>query len=511
MSTSKIIKKQPHVIKLSTWRMVHMACAVGISFFMLPFLINHLGKHYYGIWILISLFSTYYGMADLGLSTATQRYIAQSIGKNDPNTINEIVATSIVSYGLLSIMVLIFGIIGYILIPHLFHWDLSDITLLKNCFIIMIIGLSFTFPFRSFTGMLGAALRQDISAKTDILYVLAKAVGTVIVVYSNKSIVYLSLVSVLVDFIYHILIFYIVKNVYITLRIDFGYAKLEMGKQLFRYAFFSFLNRVSELLKLRIDAMVISIFMVVSDVTVYSVASRLFDYFNEIIVSIVGFSDAYFARHDGSKEIDKMTFVLSNFTKTTTVISVFIGLSLILYGKYFIVRWVGYEFIQSFPVLICLVAPGILYAIQDPLRRLFFATSKHHLLSYMSLLEGVLNTILSLILVKFYGLIGVALGTAIPSLLFSIIFIPIYGCSIIRFSLREYWFKLVVLPGLATGFFVLGFVSLTSRYLAADFIRILVLSIFQTIVFVPYCYFIFLNKSGRIFVIQSIKNRCCKS
>ena len=502
-----LIKKQPHAIKLSAWRITHLICAVGISFMIMPFLIHHLGKHYYGIWILVSVFSAYYGMVDLGLSTAIQRYIAQAIGKKDINSINEIVATALISYSFLAILVLIFGGMGYMLIPYIFHWELSDIDLLQNCFLVMLGGLAVSFPLRSFTGMLGAALRQDISAKTDILYVAAKAVGTVFVVLRGDTLLSIAVVSVIVDLVYYLLIIYLVKKVYLSLRISLNYVSFVMAKKLFRYAFYSFINKLSEILKLRIDTLVISVFMVVSDVTIYSVAFRLFDYFNEIIISIVGFSDAYLSRYDGSGEKDRMSVVFSNFTRITSIISVFIGLSLILYGKYFISRWVGDDFNRSCTVLPYLVIPGILAASQDPLRRLFYATSKHHLLAYISLFEGVCNVTLSLILVKSYGLIGVALGTAIPSLFISLFLVPLYGCSIIQLSLRKYWLKLVLLPASVTATFVIGYFSFIKGYLAADFGRIITLSVCQIVVFIPFCFFVFLKKNERYIMINYLKSR----
>jgi O-antigen/teichoic acid export membrane protein len=498
-------------VVFSALRLMQLFSTVIISFFMMPFLINHLGNHYYGIWILVSVFSGYYGMMDLGLSTATQRYIAQAIGKGAESEINQIISTAIISYSFLAFMVLLLGGVGYIAIPFIFKWKPEDINLLRGCFLVMLGGLTISFPFRSFTGLLGAALRQDISAKVDMLYVFAKTVGTILVVLKGYSILYIAYVTAIVDVLYYVFIVYLVHQVYTTLRISFKLISVVMVKKLFKYTFFSFINKVSDLLKFRVDNVVISMFLLISDVTIYNVAFRLFEYFNEIIVSAVGFSDPYFSRYEGAGNYTKLSMVFGYFTKISTILSVFIGVSLLLYGKYFILCWVGNDFVSSYSILICLVIPGMLIAMQDPLRRIFFATSKHHMLAYISLIEGAVNVILSVIFVQFYGLIGVALGTAIPSVITALFIIPFYGCSIMELSLKNYWFKSVLFPASVTTIFVICFTMLIRAYLTPNFGIILVWSLIQLTIFIPFCFFIFLNKSERNYIIDMVRKRVSRS
>ena len=54
---------------------------------------------------------------------------------------------------------------------------------------------------------------------------------------------------------------------------------------------------------------------------------------------------------------------------------------------------------------------------QNPSINLLFGISKHHYYAIANTLEGVINLLLSLILVKYYGIYGVAFGTAIPMIL----------------------------------------------------------------------------------------------
>jgi O-antigen/teichoic acid export membrane protein len=76
-------------------------------------------------------------------------------------------------------------------------------------------------------------------------------------------------------------------------------------------------------------------------------------------------------------------------------------------------------------------------------------TSKHKPLVPLLLTEGVCNLALSIVLIKTMGVIGVAWGTAVPSLAVSLVFWPWYvrrsqGVSPLRYVLSSW-----VRPGLA--------------------------------------------------------------
>ena len=58
---------------------------------------------------------------------------------------------------------------------------------------------------------------------------------------------------------------------------------------------------------------------------------------------------------------------------------------------------------------------------------LVFGISKHKFATILSLCTALTNLILSLILVRHLGLVGVALGTAIPGILTSALILPLYN------------------------------------------------------------------------------------
>ena len=71
---------------MSNWTTLIINLAVG--FFLTPYIITHLGKTGFGIWTLVGSIIGYYGVLDLGVSSAITRYVARYAGLKDYNALN---------------------------------------------------------------------------------------------------------------------------------------------------------------------------------------------------------------------------------------------------------------------------------------------------------------------------------------------------------------------------------------------------------------------------------------
>jgi len=68
-----------------------------------------------------------------------------------------------------------------------------------------------------------------------------------------------------------------------------------------------------------------------------------------------------------------------------------------------------------------------------------YAMAKLPRLGVINVVEGVLNLVLSMIFAHFMGIVGVALGTALPLLFFRLIVVPLYVVRLVGLSLRQYY------------------------------------------------------------------------
>src|SRR5690606_39145273 len=104
-----------------------------------------------------------------------------------------------------------------------------------------------------------------------------------------------------------------------------------------------------------------------------------------------------------------------------------VAITFLIRGRSFIELWMGPEYAAaSGGVLAILAWPLLLHAATHATGGLMMATGRHKPMIPAMLIEAGANLALSIALVRTMGIAGVAWGTAIPSLVSSFVFWPIY-------------------------------------------------------------------------------------
>jgi O-antigen/teichoic acid export membrane protein len=105
------------------------------------------------------------------------------------------------------------------------------------------------------------------------------------------------------------------------------------------------------------------------------------------------------------------------------------------FGDALILTWVGESYTESHTILLVLLVAQLVASPIGVLRWISFGAGHARAPALMHLVEAVANIILSLILIKPFGILGVALGTTIPVLVVELGGILPYACRQLHFRL----------------------------------------------------------------------------
>lgn len=120
---------------------------------------------------------------------------------------------------------------------------------------------------------------------------------------------------------------------------------------------------------------------------------------------------------------------------------------LVVLGKSVIEAWVGAKYVEtSYPVLLILLLSTTTMLAQAASPRVLFGMSKHRTWAMVALTEGVVNIILSMILVRPYGIVGDAIGTAAPLAATTLCFLPWHLCRQLQVRMGMYLREAYLLP-----------------------------------------------------------------
>lgn len=466
----------------SSLSFINLAASALVSILLMPFVVHSLGDRQYGIWALVATFTGYYGVLDLGLSSAVGRYLSKALGAADHEECTHVFNVALRIYlGIGAVVLLVACILASL--AGVFSKTPQDAALFWKVILILGVSTALAFSSKVFQGVLEAHLRFDRTALFDLLSLILRT--TLILVFISARFKILGLawatflggiptVALQIFFAFHDLPF---------LRLDSKYWDPMTAKRLFSYATFSFITQLANLLRFQVDNVVVGAMFGLVAVTHYSIAGRLAQFFMDISGSLFGSFRSVFSRQEGARDFDAIRRTFLFATKLSIFTSSFIGFGLIAWGKPFIARWMGRQYLDAYPCLVFLVA-GLACALwQNPSNSLLYGVSKHKFLALWNSAEGAANLGLSVILASRYGIVGVAMGTFIPLVFSKLLVQPIYVCRVAGIPYWEYVGNMA--KNLATAAACLSIpLFLTYRYAASDYKRLFLIGFLSLLTYV---------------------------
>lgn len=494
------------LFKSSVSRTLLTILSIAISFFMLPFLVSKLGDKWYGIWTIVGSLLGYYYLVDFGLATAVTRYVTQYIAKKESHNVNIIINTSLVIYTIMALAIFIITIIiSYM--ANFFVTDTQNLYLIRLVIIIMGLNLAVEFPFKAFSGIIGAYVRYDLLSYSHLFTLLLSTTLTVFFLSRGYGILLLSLIGFACSQISNLLYYFIAKYLFSDMQINLKYFQKDKVRELFSYSVWSFVIQISDQLRFKIDSIVIAWMMTASHVTHYFIGARLAELFLNLVFRATNILMPVFTKYHAENNYEEIRNKLLFLTKINTILSVFGGGIIIIVGKPFIIRWMSEKYLDAYPVLVVLMIALTFEIIFNPSSNVLYAISKHRFLSMVNITEGCLNLVLSLILIRYYGILGVAIGTAIPLVISRLFVLPFYVCKQIELPIKQYFLNMA-----STVFFTLSylglFYALTRNILIVpQYSSLMIAAISAMPLYLLCILFISFTKSERALIMAMLPNR----
>ncbi len=476
-------------------RSVNFVANILVAFFLSPFIIHTLGDRYYGFWVLVGTFIGYYGLLDFGLSTAVGRHIAGALGSKDDREIKRVYNTALpIFFGIGCVALVITFII--VLLSPLILSDPQEIPLFRAVILILGVNMAFDFLSRVFVGTLDAQMNFHIISLVDMATLFVRSLLIVLALIAGYKILALAWITFLTSSVAKVVYFYYAKKKLPALRLEKKCFNRDIAAKLFSYSFFMMISQVANKLRFYIDSFVIASFLSLSAVTHYSIASTLINYFTELLGTVMSVFNPHFSRQEAAKTHGEIKATLYFAIRISVAISSFIGFGMVAWGRPFIERWMGEDYLDAYPCLIVLVLGVLSYLWQMPAHYYLYATSKHQIYAILNLIEGIANACLSLVLVRYYGILGVALGTFFTIVVSNIMLFPIVFTRVTSFFYIEYMKNLtlyIAKCGVSLG---VPF-AITSFLISADYLHLIVVALLSALSYTLSTWVVLLSKTDR--------------
>jgi len=414
-----------------------LAVNIAVGFFLSPFILHHLGDEAFGLWVLIFSLTGYYGIFDFGIRSSLIRFVSKFQATGEKEELARLINTSLFTYTLVGLVLVIPTMFGGMYVDRLFHVPPAFLRDARILFWMVGYSLALGFPLGISGGILEGLQRFYLLNWTNIVATLLRAILIVYVLRHGFGLLTVALITVSLP-----LIASAVRSVIANklLGISYGWKYVSRGalRQVANYSSITFMIIVAGRLRFKTDAVIIGSFLSAGAITYFSIGSRLVDYAGEVVNSLAQIFTPMSSHFHATGDYVQLRRIFVAGNRACALVMFPLTVILIVMGKSIIEAWVGLRYVSSYTVLLVLLIPTTLYMAQSTSNRILFGMSLHKSLAYVSLIEGISNLILSIALVRPYGILGDAIGTAIPLFCTSVFFLPRHLCRHLDISLRKF-------------------------------------------------------------------------
>ena len=403
----------------STWGVT--VATIAAAYLLTPFTIHRLGDAGYGTWNLINAITGYLALLVLGVPMASVRYFAQHVADGDVGKLNEAIGSCTALYLALGAVAVVVGVGMYVFfdvtyaipaaVQHDAHWAFA---------------LTVVYVAVGFIGMLPNGVLQandDFAPRNAIRFVgvVLRMILTLAWLWVWPTLTVLALIQLICLAVDFTLCSWLIHRSYPGVRVRLSDFDWSMVRKIFSFSMYVLVLQAGARLSFETDSLVIGKFQNVSAIPFFTVANSFIVYLMEFLLAIAAVVMPLATRLKTQGRAAELRDVFLKWSKIAFSVSLLAGLFLIVLGPRFIAWWIDPSFEQPAGQVLQILM--ISYLIFLPVRGvalpILMGLGKPGLPTIGFLVAGLINLGLSILLARPLGLAGVALGTAIPNVLFA--------------------------------------------------------------------------------------------
>lgn len=462
--------------------MLSMSISLLLPFITRTILIYTLGELYVGLSGLFQSVFQLLSIFELGFGTALVYFLYEPIANDDTEKIGAILKYYKRKYCEIGSVIFIAGLCIIPFVPFLIReQEIPDVNIYIIYLVMLINATMGYFIFPQARALLSAYQRNDITHKITIITEFFKYILQIVVLLLFKNYYVYIFVIFIFDIVNDILHVFLTKKKYHYIKCE-GQLEQDVKLSIYKKVSGLFTYKVGSLIANFADSVVISAFLGLGVVAVYGnyyyIITALFSilaiYYSSITAGL-GNSIVLESTEDNYRNFQVLQFAQEWLIG-------WMSICLVCLFQPFVRLWVGEEWLLPFPLVILLAVLFYVWKIQDIVTVYKEAAGLWDKDKYRPLISAVINLVLNLLTVQYWGLYGIVISTLISVLMVDVIWVARSLFKIyFKVRLSEYYIRMLKALLINTGlgiftFFCCGFLECVSPFW--DFLGCLLICLF---------------------------------
>jgi O-antigen/teichoic acid export membrane protein len=416
-----------HIARNVLFNWLGTIAGMAVGFLLSPFILHRLGNLAYGVWVLTVSVVGYLSLLDLGMQSSILRFVSQGHAKQDHQAASEATSAALWVRLQISALALLLSAGLAAVFPHIFKIPQDLASDARKAILLIGATTAITMSVGVAGGVISALNRFDLQNYVGLVQTAIRVIGIVAVLRSGHGIVAIAACELVATVAGKLLQVWMARRLYPELRIHLAKPKPETLRKIWSYSSYTFLITIAVQLVYQTDNLVVGAFVSTAAVTFYAIANSLCRYVTQVISSMSSTFTPAASSYEAVGDTASLLMLYKNGTRAMMLASLPIIIILIIRGSSFIGLWMGPQYSHiSGIVLVILSVPLFFFFANQTAAAIAFGIEKHKTMALWAIGEGIANLALSIILVHWYGIYGVAIGTLVPSLIAQLGFWPHY-------------------------------------------------------------------------------------
>ncbi|HUV65183.1 MAG TPA: hypothetical protein VMW24_14900 [Sedimentisphaerales bacterium] len=424
-----------------------------VAFFLMRFLLSHLGKAQYGVWVLIggSIFR-YAPLLNLGLNSAINRYIPVYRAKGDDAGVQRVISTSLFFFATLGIVLAIVSVVIYFNVGSWFAAIKPEMVGSARG-LVLIVGfcVAFALPLQPSTAVLSGLQRYDITNVIALVVLFLRTVLVVTLLSHGYGLLTAGLVFGLSEVSLRGLGCVFVRKLLPATFLSLKGNDLRLLRAMLAYGINTFLYSMGVIIILHSSQVVIGIFLGAAEISQFAFAAAgvvlLLQLVQAATAAIKPAVSDLDARNDHLR-VKEIAFLTRKYSLLLIIPG---GCFLILMGGDFLRIWVGDQFddpaiLNEMAVIVAILAVACCFMLAQHSNFLVLVgRGEHRIFGVLTVVTALFCVAASVVSVRILGLglLGIAWSNLLPVLLSSGVILPMYfnrkmGISALE-NVRNVW------------------------------------------------------------------------
>ncbi len=416
-----------------------------------PIMLRLLGQNEYGLYQLVASVVAYMSLLSLGFGSSYLRFYARYRAKNDSKEIARLNGMFMAIFLTMSLVTIVVGVCMVVNIEWVFGSGLSgaEYSTAKVLMALMVGNMALSFPSSVFSSYIIAherfAFQKSLAVVQSILSPFL-ALPLMLLGYGSVGLVLASTIVTVLSFIVHM--WFCLNR--LNMRFWFKGFKFALLKEMWFFTSYIFITQIINQVNWNVDKYLLGRLAGPTAVAVYGVGNTLRAMYVQFSTAISAVFIPRVNQLVAEKRNDRLlTGLMAKVGRLQFVVLMLVLSGFVVFGHPFVKIWAGNEYTDSFWVALIIMVSGTIPLIQNLGIEIQIAKNKHKMRSIIYGVVAIGNIVLSIPLIRDFGPVGAAVGTAISLFVGNVIFMNIYYHTRVGLDMVFFWGQILrLIPGL---------------------------------------------------------------